>query len=219
MVCPAQGWIFLALASVGLTACVHVGQQEGHSWRLFTLSPLPETGEPAATISPGAVRASIGVGPVHLPGYLDQDQILTRISESGFILSDRDRWAEPLKDNIARVLARNLSTLLQTEQLALHPWPAPQRSTYQLEIEMLSFEADTAGTAHLAAHWLLRDGRRRQTIAEKEVRLTTRAAGSSTEHSVASLSKALRDFSEDIADAIREPVRSDLAHSAVESGD
>jgi uncharacterized protein len=219
MVCPSQRRMFLALANVALTACVHVGQQEAHPWRLFTLSPLPETGEPAAISSPDTVRASIGVGPIHLPGYLEQDEILTRISESGFTLSDTDRWAEPLEDNIARVLARNLSTLLHTDQLTLHPWPAPQLPTYQLEIEMLAFEADTAGTAHLAAHWFLRDVAKRQTIAEKEVRLTTTAAGRSTEQSVASLSKALGDFSGEIAAAIREFVRPDLTQSAVGSGD
>jgi uncharacterized lipoprotein YmbA len=219
MVRPSRTRIFLALANVGLTACVHVGHQESHPWRLFTLSPLPETEEAAVISSPGPVRASIGVGPIHLPGYLDQDEIVTRISESGYTLSDSDRWAEPLEDDIARVLARNLSTLLRTDQLTLHPWPAPQRPTYQLEIEMLRFEADTAGTAHLAAHWFLRDVTRRQTIAEKEVRLSTAAAGSSTEQTVASLSKALGDLSVVIADAVRASVRTDLTQSVVGSGD
>jgi len=55
----------------------------------------------------------------------------------------------------------------------------------------------------------------RQTIADKEVRLTARAAGSSTEEPVASLSKALDDFSVGIANLIRELVQADSTQSAV----
>ncbi len=106
---------------------------------------------------------AIGVGPIHLPGYLDQDQIVTRISQNRFTLSDNDRWAEPLEDNIGHVLAQNLSMLLQNDQVSLNRWPGQQRPAYQLEIEVLSFDTDTAGTAHLAARWLLRDVANRQT--------------------------------------------------------
>ena len=153
-----------------LHGCVHVGQQQDQPWRLFTLSPLPEpeAEQAASTSSPGPVQPrGIGVGPIHLPGYLDQDQIVTRISQNHVTLSDNDRWAEPLEDNIGHVLAQNLSMLLQNDRVILHPWPGQQRPTYQLEIEVLSFETDTAGTAHLAARWFLRDVASRQTIARE----------------------------------------------------
>ena len=150
------------------------------------------------------MQPSIGVGPIHLPGYLDQDQIVTRISQNGFAFSDSDRWAEPLEDNIAHVLAQNLATLLQTDQITRYSWPGPQRPAYQLEIEVLSFETDTTGTAQLSARWFLRDVARGQTIAEKEARLTASAAGTSSEQWVASLSRALGDFSVEIAKVIGE---------------
>ena len=108
--------------------------------------------------------------------------------------------------------------LLQTDEVTVHPWPGQQRPTYQLEIDVLSFETDTAGTAHLAARWFLRDVASRQTIAEKEIRLTATAAGISTEQSVASLSKALGDFSVGIANAIRESVHSYSMQSTVGAG-
>jgi uncharacterized lipoprotein YmbA len=168
--------------------------------------------------SPGSVQAAIGVGPIHLPPYLDQDQIVTRISQNRLTLSESARWAEPLTDNIAHVLAQNLSMLLQTNQVTVHPWPGRQRPTYQVEIEVVSFETDTAGTAHFAARWFLRDLARRQTIAEKEVRLIAPPAGSSTEQSVASLSKALGDFSVAIANPIREFVHSYSTQSTVGVG-
>jgi uncharacterized lipoprotein YmbA len=198
--------MFLALACVCLAACVQVGQQQVQPWRLFSLSPLPEAeaGHASAMSSPGSVQAAIGVGPIHLPPYLDQDQLVTRISQNRLTLSESARWAEPLTDNIARVLAQNLSMMLQADQVTVHPWPGRQRPTYQVELEVLSFETDTAGTAHLVGRWLVRDVARRQTIAEKETRLTVSAPGTSSERSVASLSKALGDFSVGIAKVIRE---------------
>ena len=155
--------------------------------------------------SPGQVRPAIGVGPIRLPGYLDQDQIVRRISQNRFTLSENDRWAEPLAHNVAQVLAQNLSMLLQTHQVTLHPWPVQQQPSYQLEIDVLSFESDTTGTAHLVARYLLRDVASRQTLAEREARLTaTSATDSWPEQSVASLSKALGDFSVGVANVIRE---------------
>ena len=196
--------MLLALACVCAMACVRVGQQQVQPWRLFSLTPLPEPeAEPvASTGSPEPMQEAIGVGPIRLPGYLDQDQLVTRISGNSITLSDNDRWAEPLEDNIAQVLGHNLSILLRTDRVVLHPWSAQQRPTYQVEIDVLNFEPDTAGTAHLAARWLLRDVASRQTIAEKETRLTDSAAGGSTEQSVASLSQALGDFSVEIAKVI-----------------
>ena len=209
--------VFMALAWICITGCVHVGQQQQQPWRLFTLSPLsePEAEPAAATSSPGPARLAIGVGPVHLPGYLDQDQMVTRITQHRITLSGNDRWAEPLEDNMAHAVAQNLSMLLQADGITVHTWPGQQRPTYQVEIDVLSFETDTAGAAHLAARWFLREVTSRQTIAEREIRLTASGAGISTEQSVASLSKALGEFSVGIANGIRESVQLHTTQSAV----
>jgi hypothetical protein len=206
----------LALFCICFTACVHVGHQQEQPWQLFTLSPLPapKAQQERVTRSPGPVQPVIGVGPIRLPGYLDQDQIVTRISPNHVTLSEKDRWAEPLRDNIAQVLAQNLSMLLQTDQVVLHPWSAQQRPAYQLEIDVMSFEIDSAGPADLTARWVLRDVASRQTIADKETRLTSSARGTSSELSVASLSKALGDFSIQIAKVIGQTVQ----HCTPQSG-
>jgi uncharacterized lipoprotein YmbA len=200
--------MFLGLACICVAACV---RQQRNPWRLFTLSALPRAEQTVTNGSPGQVLA-IGVGPIHLPEYLDQDQIVNRISQNRFALSENDRWAEPLAHNVANVLAENLSMLLQTDAVTVHPWPGPQRPSHQLEIEVLRFETDTTGTAHLTARYFLRDVATGQTIATKEARLTATATDRSTEQSVASLSKALADFSVGIANVIRES-RSALSYA------
>lgn len=100
----------------------------------------------------------------------------------------------------------------------MYPWPAQQRPTYQLEVDVLSFEPDTAGTAHLAARWFLREVTSRQTIAEREIHLTASGEGISTEQSVASLSKALGEFSVRLADAVGELVHSHRTQSPAGAG-
>ena len=193
--------MFLALACLCVVGCV---PKQGNPWRFFTLSALPRAEQTATNGSPGRAEPTIGVGPVHLPGYLDQDQIVHRISENSLALSENDRWAEPLAHNVATVLAENLSILLKTEEVNAYPWPGRQRPSHQLEIDVLRFETDTTGTAHLTARYFLRDVSTGQTIATKETRLTATATDRSTEQSVASMSKALGDFSVEIANVIRE---------------
>jgi uncharacterized lipoprotein YmbA len=201
--------ILLGLACACLAGCVHVGPRPVDPWRLLALSPLPEAEQAnASSSSQGPAQPRIGVGPVQLPGYLDQDQIVTRISQNRLTLSENARWIEPLEDNMARVLAENLSQLMQTDRVAVHPWPGRERPIYQLEIDVQSFETDTAGTAHLAARWLLRNVATRETIAEKQVQLTASAAASPIEQPAASLSQALGNFSREIAGAIGEVLRS-----------
>jgi uncharacterized protein len=199
--------MLLGLACLCFSACVHIGQQQKLPWRLFTLSPLPDAGQTGVISSPGPGKPVIGVGPIHLPGYLDQDQIVTRISQDHVALSDNDRWAEPLADNLAQVLAQDLSRLLQTQYVTLYPWTGQQRPIYQLEIEVLRFEMDTTGMAHLVARYSMRDVGSRQMIVGKEVSLTALATGSSTEQAVESLNKALGNFSVAIAKGIGEFVR------------
>jgi uncharacterized lipoprotein YmbA len=218
MRCRSRQSMLLGLVCVSALACVQVGKQAAEPWQLFSLSSLPDTTHAAAISSPGPAGPTIAVGPIHLPEYLDQDQIVTRISRNDLTFSDNDRWAEPLEDNVAQVVAQDLSTLLQADQITVHPWPGPQRAAYQLEIDVLSFEADTSGTAHLDARWLLRDVTNRETIARSEVRQSVSAAGPTTEQSVASLSKALGNFSVEIANAIREFVHSDTTQAAIERG-
>jgi uncharacterized lipoprotein YmbA len=189
---PFTRRMLLALACICISACV--GRQRT-PWRLFTLSALPSAEQTAPNGSSGRVQLAIGVGPIHLPEYLDQDQIVSRVSRNRFALSENDRWAEPLADNVANVLVENLSMLLQNDEAAVYPWPGRQRPSHQLEVEVLRFDTDTTGTAYLTARYFLRDVANGQTIATNETRLTATATDRSTEQSVALLSKALGDFS------------------------
>jgi uncharacterized lipoprotein YmbA len=105
--------------------------------------------------------------------------------------------------------------LLGTRGSTVHPWPGQKRPAYQLEIDIVSFETDSAGKAQLVARWFLHDVPSGQTIAQNEAHLSATAAGTSSQLPVASLSKALGDFSLEIANAIHEFVQPNTTQSAV----
>ena len=150
----------------------------------------------------GTNALALGIGPVKFPGYLDRQQLVTRISQNRFAVAENDRWAEPLEENFSRVLSQNLSILLETNRIVAYPWERNQRPTYQVQVEVLRFEPNAEQLVELWARWTILDDARK-TISVKESYLTQRARDKSTEESVAAMSEVLANFSQEIAAAIR----------------
>ncbi|HEX2933105.1 MAG TPA: PqiC family protein [Candidatus Binatia bacterium] len=174
--------------------------------RFFTLSALPPLAPEAAKSPPESPGISIGVGPVTLPGYLDRQEIVTRVAQNQINLSENDRWAEPLEENFARVLSQNIATLLRADHISAYPWAIERKPLYQVEIEVLRFEADGAQQVLLVARWLVRNTTQKESARYREARLSKAAQGRSTESSVAALSDILADLSREIATAIESMV-------------
>ena len=193
------------LAILSATACVKVGPRADPS-RFFTLTPIPSTGRGTDSTDGKLThrdRVALGVGPIRFPGYLDRDELVTRVSENRLSVAENDRWGEPLEDNFGRVLSENLSLLLASERVTRFPWPSTERPTYRVEIDVLRFEADTAHSAQLVARWVLRDVATQDVLRVRESHLSRQAKGSSLDESVATLSGLLAEFSVEIADAVR----------------
>ena len=189
----------LALTCVLLGGCSLSARPDPS--RFFALTPLADVEASAKT--PGAAEFSLGLGPVKLPGYLDREELVTRVSQNRFDVSQNDRWLEPLEENFTRVLAQNLSALLRTDRIVRYPWPHNQRPGYQVEIEVLRFEPDPQQEVQLSARWAVVDTGSKQALSVKNSRLTRQAKGKSGEALVAAMSEALGDFSREIADALR----------------
>ena len=199
-----RGWptpLLWGLSCLWVTAC-SLGPKANPS-RFFVLTPAPQSQHPSPRCSPAPSKLAVGVGPIQLPGYLDRQQLVSRVSNNRLDVAENDRWAEPLGDNLGRILAQNLSALLGTENVSVYPWPIERRPTYQAEIEVLRFEPDSARTADLTARWILRDVPTRATLSVKESELTESLKGPSTEESVAALSELLGKLSCEIVEALR----------------
>lgn len=172
--------------------------------RFFTLSALPELEQVAVKGSPVAGgKISLGIGPLKFPGYLDRQEFVIRTGENRFDVSENDRWAEPLDENFVRVLSQNLALLLRADRIALYPWPNGKKPSYQLAIEVLRFEVNSARDAQLWARWEVIDGSGKTPIGVKESRLKRPAKDRSTDAAVAALSETGADLSREIADAVQ----------------
>jgi uncharacterized lipoprotein YmbA len=168
--------------------------------RFYLLSPLPAPEAAAAAV--GGV--AIGVGPVAIPEYLNRGQIVTRTGENRLELGEFDRWAEPLQKNLARVLVLNLSTLLSTDRVALHPWNRSTPMDYQVIVDVARFEPGTDGKTSLLARWSIVDGADRKILRMRKSSFSEPVAEESYETRVASMSRAVGALSREIAGAIRD---------------
>jgi uncharacterized lipoprotein YmbA len=139
---------------------------------------------------------------VKLPGYLDRQHLVTRISQHRFAIAENDRWAEPLEENFSRVLSQNLSILLRTDRIATYPWERNQRPIYQIEVEVLRFEPNAAQLVELWARWIVSDNAKRPLVV-KESFLSQHAKDKSSEGSVAAMSETVIGLSKEIAVAVR----------------
>lgn len=169
--------------------------------RFFSLTSIPRAAHRPQTAADTKALA-VGIGPIKFPGYLDRQQIVTRISPNRFAIAENDRWAEPLEENFSRVLSQNLSILLDTDRMFAYPWERNQQPTYQVRVEVLRFEPNAEQLVELWARWSIIDSTKK-TVSVKDSYLSQRARDRSAESSVAAMSDVLGNFSQEIAASIQ----------------
>ena len=136
------------------------------------LHPRPgRGGERGARASASTPRSSVagtgavgvGVGPVIMPGYLDRTQIVTRTGTDQVELSMFHRWAEPLEDGIARILAEEIGARVPTERIVMFPWRGvvARAIQYQVVVAVLRFDGRPGGDVTLDTRWRILGQRRR----------------------------------------------------------
>lgn len=165
--------------------------------RFYTLSTVP-----AAVVAPQA-DYSVSVGPVTVPAVVDRPQIVIKSGPNQVLIKEFDRWAAPLKDDIGRVVAENLSATLGTVQVTIFPQSPSVGASYRVAIDILHFDSDLGKAANLDAVWTVKSAKNgilrfgRTTLAEA-------TQGAEFDALVAAHSRALGRLSTDIARAIKE---------------
>jgi len=194
--------VAFGLAGLWLAGCLGLGPKPDPS-RFFTLSSLYPAGENVVKDPVEGQGVSLGIGPLKFPGYLDRQEIVIRSDQNRLEISQTDRWGEPLEESFARVLSQNLAALLRTDRIIAFPWPASRKPKYQIEIEVLRFEANSAGDAGLVARWAVIGGVSGKPLSFQESRLTRPAKGKTTDAMVAALSETVGALSREMAETIR----------------
>ncbi len=185
----------LVLLTATLVAC---GSGPSPPGRFYVLASPPELVSKKPQEKAGR-ELVVGVGPVQLPPHLDRTQIVTQASQYRLVLKDLDQWAEPLKEGFTRILAQNLSRLLNTDQIVRFPWRRPFTVQVQVTVEVLRFDTDAVGESVLAARWNILDGDGRKLLYSRTSTYRDQASGKGVEPIVAAMSGNLVELSREIA--------------------
>jgi uncharacterized protein len=157
---------------------------------------------------------AIGVGPVQLPEYLDRPELVIRTSPNGFELSETDRWAEPLSDNLRHVLASDLANLLGNTNMVQFPWDPGTRLDYIVHLQFQRFEVDKTGNAKLSARWELNSFQGDQLLASRDAKLSNPSSAMTGDAAAAALSQDVAELAEQIASAIAQLEQQRVARAA-----
>jgi len=111
-----------------------------------------------STAKPVGTRAdtSVSVGPVSVPAAVDRPQIVVRLEPNRVAIDEFHRWASPLQDAIARVVAENLSAMLGTPHVTVFSQPTGAGARYRVLVDVLRFESAPGEAATLDAVWTVR---------------------------------------------------------------
>ena len=143
---PALVLLSLAASALALTACGTTPPS-----RFYTLVAVPAALKPAAD----AGGVAVDVGPVVLAEGLDRAQMVTRVGPYEVELHEFSRWAEPLEDNVARVLAEDLAVALGTQRIGVLPGSETREESWRVSVNVLRLEASADGQSLLVARWRL----------------------------------------------------------------
>ena len=160
--------------------------------------------EPASTQLSGIERGmAIGLGPINMASYLDRPQIVTWKTEHQLGLSEFNRWAEPLKESITRVIGVNLSNMLDTTRV----YGIPRRGRnipleFRVEIDIPRFDGRLGGEALLVARWTLYDRDDKDLLTKVSI-IKDPSGGEGYDKLIAAQNRTLQTLSREIADAIK----------------
>jgi uncharacterized lipoprotein YmbA len=182
--------LLVAFVTAALAACATTTPS-----RFYTLdSTASPEGAPAAA-------TTVVVGPVTLPASVDRPQFVIQVAPNRIDIDEYNRWAAPLDDNIARVVAGDLAVLLGSPRVARTPF-ANFDPAYRVSINVQRFESVPGESALIEALWTVRTSADEQTrsghtLAREAVQ------GKGFDTLAAAHSRALAQVSRDIAAAIR----------------
>ena len=169
----------------------------------YMLSPLSPS---QAKTSPATAEARIRIGleTVVVAQYLDRSEIVVNLDNTAYQLAEFDQWAEPLSDNLTRVLGQNLTNLLRDDSIDVIL--ASETSIpldFRLEVDVLRLDGNLGDKVTLVAQWALLEGE------EDDLKLVRRseyqepAADKTYKGLVLAKSRTVEKLSRDIAAAIK----------------
>ncbi len=192
--------ILAGVLSLCLAGCSFL-KPSGITPRTYVLTPVQPG---AASVPAGSTNVVIGMRPVKVPGYLSGKGFAMRNGSNEILYLEGAEWAERMDNALQRVVAANLCSLIPTDQVRLSLWNM-ETVSFQIEINVEQFDVDANGVAELKAWWRVLSSSGAPIASG---RFSEERKGPSpkidTDGSAASMSALVADFSEMLAQAIRQ---------------
>jgi hypothetical protein len=153
----------------------------------------------------GAARGSlpdvpIAVAMARVTEAVDRPQLVVSASENRVRILEQQRWAEPLKSGIPRVVAANLGQLLGTSRVSAYPNALASDTGLRIGLDVKRFESRPGEGVNVEIDWTVRRGSGEPRLGRSVV--SERVSGADYEALVAAHSRALATVSGEIAQAI-----------------
>jgi uncharacterized lipoprotein YmbA len=170
--------------------------------RFFVLNPIAGSERMGSRMSERCL--AIAIGPVKIPEYLNQSEIVMRITQNEVRVDEFAKWAEPLEDNISRALAENLSSLLCIRSIAIFPWKGGTLIDYRIDVHVIQMDGMLGESASLDATWSIADGadRKKSPLLTKRSTYKEAIGGGDYGTFVSAQSRNLASLSREIAETI-----------------
>jgi uncharacterized protein len=121
--------------------------------RFYTLTPLAQQEVQTQPASNSPI--SVNIMPVEIPDYLNRPQIVTRSGQNELQLAEFDRWVSSLPDNIAAVMAENLSQLITSDKVLARSWGRYEKTDYTLVLRVIRLDCIPGVSATMRVQWTL----------------------------------------------------------------
>lgn len=192
--------IVLLFATSLLSACLGGGGTI--PTRYYLVDPVEYASESIKAVRP----LSIEILDLNIPQYLERFQIASRSSESRLEFSDDNQWGENLRKNLLRSMARNLSKLLSTVDVATPLSRSTSRPDYRVQIDIEQFEQNIDSKVKLVARWQLSSGLQSQSLGVFSVDLESEQTieAENYDQMISAMRQLYGELSERIADTIIE---------------
>jgi uncharacterized lipoprotein YmbA len=143
------------------------------------------------------------IGPIKLTQVLDRPQIIIRHSDNEIRVADLDRWAEPLQENLTRVVVDNLEVLLSRGRVIRFPPDRSIQVTYQVLMEVTRFDGKPGDAVVLRARWAIFRDNDDTLLLKQESVLNEPSKGDTIAEMVSAQSRLVAKLSREIAEAIK----------------
>ena len=192
--------LVIMICWLALTGCL--GGPSGPT-NFYMLSPLsPSQAGTSAASAEGRIR--IGLVTVVVPEYLNRNEIVVNLDNTVYRLAEFNQWAEPLNDNLTRVLEENLTNLLRADLIDVFlASDSSIPADYRLEVDVLRLDGNLGGQVALISQWALLETEEGGLILMRRSEYQELAADQTVKELVLAQSRMIENLSRDIAAAIK----------------